>query len=86
MNDANRGCRPSGQPKVKLLELWERTGARSGKTYLSGFLGGLSVVAFAETRAHPKRPDEEVTVWSVYASESGRPPRSSPPARDQGSS
>jgi hypothetical protein len=26
-------------------------------------------------RAHPKRPDEELTVWSIYASESERPPR-----------
>jgi hypothetical protein len=82
MNDANRG-RPSGQARVRLLELWERTSSRSGRRYLSGFLGGLSVVAFAETRAHPKRPDEELTVWTVYASESERPPRQGPARGDE---
>lgn len=69
MGDQNRGRRSASQPKVKLLELWERTSATTGRSYLSGFLGKLNVVGFAETRLHPKRPGKEVVVWSIFASE-----------------
>ena len=68
----NSGRHPASQPKVKLLELWERKSGRTGKTYMTGFLGNLNVVAFAETRTHPKRPGEELTVWTLYASEGER--------------
>ena len=56
-------------------ELWERTSATTGRSYLAGYPGKLSVVGFREVRAHPKRPGEEVVVWSVYASEAEAPRR-----------
>jgi hypothetical protein len=54
---------------VRLCELWERTSERSGKVYLSGYWGDLSIVAFAKEREHPKRPGEIVTVWTIFAEE-----------------
>jgi hypothetical protein len=61
---------PRGAPhKLKLLELWQRTSQKTGKAYLSGFLGDLSLIAFSKERPHPKRPDKRVIVWTVFAEE-----------------
>ena len=75
MTDAPRGRRQADRPKVKLLELWERTSAATGRSYLAGYPGKLSVVGFREVRPHPKRPGEEVVVWSLFASEAEAPRR-----------
>ena len=51
------------QPKVLLLELRERTSAK-GNSYLSGWLGKCSVIAWSK--------QDETTggkVWSVYVQE-----------------
>jgi hypothetical protein len=74
MTDAPRGRRQADRPRVQLAELWERRSARTGTTYLAGFLGGLRLVGFAETRAHPKT-GEQITIWKLYASEAEAPRR-----------
>src|SRR5688500_11409718 len=58
-----------GGRKLRLFKLWERTSERTGRTYLSGLLGDLSLIAFSDTKEHPKRPGERVTVWTVLAEE-----------------
>jgi hypothetical protein len=67
--DASGDARPAAsRRKLKLCELWERQSAK-GNAYLSGFWGDLSLIAFCEERPHPKRPDEAIRVWSIFAEE-----------------
>lgn len=54
-------------PKLMLAELWQRKSA-DGRTYFTGFLGGLMLVLLREgERDHPTRPGEKVIVWSLLA-------------------
>jgi hypothetical protein len=55
----------SGEPKVLLCTLWQRTSER-GNEYLTGFLGKARVIGF---RGEPT--DNGTPTWNLYAT-SGR--------------
>lgn len=75
-------CAMSEQPKILLCQLWQRTSAK-GNTYLAGYLGKASVVAFKSEDG--VLPDGVSAIWSVYVSP-GReaPPKNRPPAGRMG--
>jgi hypothetical protein len=55
---------------LKLATLWERTSAKTGKTYFSGFMGDVQLLLFdGGMKPHPTRPDEEVHTWNLLAQE-----------------
>jgi len=64
---------------LKLFKQWERTSAKTGKPYLSGFLGDLKLVTFCKEEPHPKNPGETIRVWTTFAEE--RDPDRRPQAR-----
>jgi hypothetical protein len=50
----------SGEPKVKLTTLWQRTSA-AGNVYLSGFLGKARIIGF---RGEPT--EDGTPTWDLY--------------------
>ena len=58
-------------PRVRLVELREYVSERSGKHYLSGFLGNARVLVLRDDQA--ECTGREVARWSVFLEQ--QPPR-----------
>ena len=58
-------------PRIRLCELREYVSGRSGKHYLSGFLGGARVLVLRDDQA--ECTGREVARWSVFLEQ--QPPR-----------